>query len=260
MSGTVLVCGGGAAGMMAAVAAARQGANVTLLERNDRNGKKLAITGKGRCNVTNAGDLQQLIAGLPGNGQFLYGALSRFSNRDMMAFLEELGLPLKVERGNRVFPVSDRAMDVVQTFEREMRRLGVLVLQGKKCDAILVEDGAVIGLKAGKEIFYGHKVILATGGASYPATGSDGSGCRMAPSRWAYHRSSKTLLGSPGFQYVLVAGAGGAFSTECGGFVESGATDTRERIWRVAFYAYRSFRSSCFIFKQACLRLLGTVS
>lgn len=180
MSGTVLVCGGGAAGMMAAVAAARQGANVTLLERNDRNGKKLAITGKGRCNVTNAGDLQQLIAGLPGNGQFLYGALSRFSNRDVMAFLEELGLPLKVERGNRVFPVSDRAMDVVQAFEREMRRLGVLVLQGKKCDAILVEDGAVIGLKAGKEIFYGHKVILATGGASYPATGSDGSGCRMA--------------------------------------------------------------------------------
>lgn len=180
MSETVLVCGAGAAGMMAAVAAARQGANVTLLEGNDRNGKKLAITGKGRCNVTNAGDLNQLIAGLPGNGPFLYGALSRFSNRDMMTFLEELGVPLKVERGNRVFPVSDRAADVVDAFNQEMRRLGVLVLQRKKCDAILAENGAVIGLKAGKEIFYGHKVIIATGGASYPATGSDGSGCRMA--------------------------------------------------------------------------------
>jgi len=180
MPGNILVCGGGAAGMMAAIAAAKHGGKVTLLEKNDKTGRKLKITGKGRCNVTNVAETPQLIANLPGNGQFLYGALNRFSNEDVMAFFEKLGVPLKVERGGRVFPQSDCAGDVVAALNREMQRLKVEVLYGKSGDEILMEDGAVCGITVGKERFYADKVILATGGASYPATGSDGSGYAMA--------------------------------------------------------------------------------
>ena len=114
--------GGGAAGLMAAITAARQGAAVTLLEPNERLGKKVNITGKGRCNVTNDCDRETLLASIPGNGRFLYGALTRFTPRDTMAFFEALGVPLKVERGNRVFPVSDSAFDITNALERELKR------------------------------------------------------------------------------------------------------------------------------------------
>ncbi len=180
MPGNILVCGGGAAGMMAAIAAARHGAKVTLLEKNDKTGRKLKITGKGRCNVTNVAGIPQIIANLPGNGQFLYGALNRFSNEAVMTFFEELDVPLKVERGGRVFPESDRAGDVVAALNREMHRLKVEVYLGKSVDTILLEDGIVRGAAAGGDHFAADKVILATGGASYPATGSDGSGYTVA--------------------------------------------------------------------------------
>ena len=121
----IVVIGGGAAGMMAAITAARQGGQVTLLEPNERLGKKLNITGKGRCNVTNDCDQETLMANIPGNGRFLYSALTRFTPQDAMAFFEGLGVPLKVERGNRVFPVSDRSFDISGALERELRRLHV---------------------------------------------------------------------------------------------------------------------------------------
>ena len=123
MSETIVVVGGGAAGMMAAIAAAERGATVTLLEPNERLGKKLNITGKGRCNVTNNADTQTLLANVPRNGKFLYSAFSHFDGRDAMTFFEALGVPLKTERGNRVFPVSDRAFDVSAALERRLKAM-----------------------------------------------------------------------------------------------------------------------------------------
>ena len=122
MAKEIVVIGGGAAGLMAAITAARQGAAVTLLEPNERLCKKVNITGKGRCNVTNDCDRETLLASIPGNGRFLYGALTRFTPRDTMAFFEALGVSLKVERGNRVFPVSDSAFDITNALERELKR------------------------------------------------------------------------------------------------------------------------------------------
>ena len=122
MEKSIVVIGGGAAGLMAAITAARQGAQVTLLEPNERLGKKVNITGKGRCNVTNDCDRETLLANIPGNGRFLYSALTRFTPQDTMAFFRELGVPLKVERGNRVFPVSDSAFDITNALERELKR------------------------------------------------------------------------------------------------------------------------------------------
>ena len=136
----IIVIGGGAAGMMAAITAARRGAGVTLLEPNERLGKKLNITGKGRCNVTNDCDQETLMANIPGNGRFLYSALTRFTPQDAMAFFEALGVPLKVERGNRVFPVSDRSFDISGALERELRRLRVRILRERAAE-ITAEDG-----------------------------------------------------------------------------------------------------------------------
>lgn len=173
----VLVIGGGAAGMMAAVFASRKGAKVTLLERNEKLGKKLYITGKGRCNVTNACDPETFIRETPRNGRFLYSALSFFSPEDMMAFLEKEGCPVVVERGRRVFPASHRASDVTRTLERAMRGAGVTVRLNARVKSLMVQDGHVLGaMLLTDEVIWADAVIVATGGKSYPMTGSTGDG------------------------------------------------------------------------------------
>ncbi len=181
MSNEIVVIGGGAAGMMAAVSAAGQGASVTLLEPNERLGKKLNITGKGRCNVTNNCERDELMQNVPRNGRFLYSVFSRFDGRAAMAFFEELGVPLKTERGNRVFPVSDRAFDVSAALERELRRRKVRIVRDR---AVTVEltDGCVSAVWGEKTRYPTHAAILATGGISYPGTGSTGDGYRIAAS------------------------------------------------------------------------------
>ncbi len=177
----VLVIGGGAAGCMAAIAAAERGARVTLWEKNDRLGRKLAITGKGRCNVTNAAPVDELIRNISGNGRFMYSAFSVFDNADVMNFFEGLGVPLKVERGQRVFPQSDRAADVTSALEREMRRLGVKIGYKTSAKSLLVDGGRVVGAvsTSGKRLA-ADAVILACGGATYQATGSTGDGYKLA--------------------------------------------------------------------------------
>ena len=181
MSKRVAVIGGGPAGMMAAITAAEGGASVTLLEPNERLGKKLNITGKGRCNVTNDAPLEGLLANIPRNGKFLYSAFTRWGSRDTMAFFQRLGVPLKVERGNRVFPVSDRAFDISAALEQRMRSLHVLWARDQALD-IETEDGAVCAVRGKWETYPADAVILATGGVSYPATGSTGDGHRLAAS------------------------------------------------------------------------------
>lgn len=180
MTKKILVIGGGAAGMMAAISAAREGADVTLWEKNDRLGKKLSITGKGRCNVTNACSVEELIQNLTGNGRFLYSAFHLFDNRDTMDFFEEIGVPLKVERGQRVFPVSDRAATVVGAMEKELRRRGVSICLNHSAEGLLLRDGRVIGARAGAEESFFDAVILATGGCTYRGTGSSGDGYALA--------------------------------------------------------------------------------
>lgn len=179
MAKEIVVIGGGAAGLMAAITAARQGAAVTLLEPNERLGKKVNITGKGRCNVTNDCDRETLLASIPGNGRFLYGALTRFTPRDTMAFFEALGVSLKVERGNRVFPVSDSAFDITNALERELKRRKVRWVRDRAA-AVETADGAVCAVTGEKGTYPAQAVILATGGVSYPGTGSTGDGYRIA--------------------------------------------------------------------------------
>ena len=179
MSKQIVVVGGGAAGMMAAISAAEGGAAVTLLEPGERLGKKLNITGKGRCNVTNNADAATLLANVPRNGKFLYSAFSRFDGRDAMAFFEGLGVPLKTERGSRVFPVSDRSFDISGALERRLRKLRVAIVRDRAA-ALETENGAVIAVTGEKGTYPAQAVILATGGVSYPATGSTGDGHRMA--------------------------------------------------------------------------------
>ena len=159
--------------MMAAICAAEQGAEVTLLEPNERLGKKLNITGKGRCNVTNNADLETLLANTPKNGKFLYSAFSRFDGRDAMAFFEKLGVPLKTERGNRVFPVSDRAFDISGALERRLKALKV-ALRRERALSLEIEEGEIRGVRTERNDYPANAVILATGGVSYPATGSTG--------------------------------------------------------------------------------------
>ncbi len=176
----VIVVGAGAAGMMAAITAARLGADVTLLEKNDRPGKKLRITGKGRCNVTNDCSVQDFLTNVPTNPRFLYTALSKFSVEDVKDFFENAGVPLKVERGNRVFPVSDKAADIVSAMINECKNAGVKVLFNKKALGVEMTDGRVCAVKCGGSSMECDAVILATGGVSYPLTGSDGDGLRFA--------------------------------------------------------------------------------
>lgn len=165
--------------MMAAVSAAEQGGSVTLLEPNERLGKKLNITGKGRCNVTSNAGAEELLANVPRNGKFLYSAFSRFDGQDAIAFFESLGVPLKTERGNRVFPVSDRAFDVSAALERRLKALGVSLVRDRAV-TLEIGDGAVRAVGGERRRYPAEAVILATGGVSYPATGSTGEGHRMA--------------------------------------------------------------------------------
>ena len=174
-----IVIGGGPAGMFAAITAAQRGQKVLLLERNDRLGKKLLITGKGRCNVTNNCDLDEVLKNVPRNGRFLYSALNACPPGKMMDFFAIAGCELKTERGNRVFPVSDRSQSVLEALQREMRRAGVEI-RTDRVKEILTKDGAVSGVR-GQNATYGCQwVILATGGLSYPTTGSTGDGYAMA--------------------------------------------------------------------------------
>jgi len=164
---------------MAAITAAELGARVGLLEPNSRLGKKLNITGKGRCNLTNDCTQETFLANVPGNSRFLYSAYSRFTAQDVMAFFERIGLPLKVERGGRVFPQSDRSFDVSGALERYLRELQVVWLRDRAAE-VRAEDGSVTGVRGEREDYAAGQVILATGGVSYPLTGSTGDGYRMA--------------------------------------------------------------------------------
>ncbi len=179
MTYDVAVIGGGPAGMFAAITAAKRGKKVLLLEKNERLGKKLLITGKGRCNVTNDCTDREVMANVPRNGRFLFSALAACDPAFVMAFFEDAGCPLKTERGNRVFPVSDRSQSVLDALVQEMRRSGVTV-RTARVKEILTENGEVCGLSTDKEKISAKAVILATGGLSYPTTGSNGDGYAMA--------------------------------------------------------------------------------
>lgn len=176
----VVVIGGGAAGLMAAVIAGREGAKVTLLEKMNYVGKKMGITGKGRCNITNACDMSDFIKNTPGNGKFLYGAYERFTNEDLLQLLHDAGLETKVERGGRIFPASDSALDVRNTFMKLMKHYGVDVHLEEPVKKLLVDDGVVTGVVTDKETYHADAVVIATGGKSYPATGSTGDGYILA--------------------------------------------------------------------------------
>lgn len=176
----VVVIGGGAAGLMAAVIAGREGAKVTLLEKMNYVGKKMGITGKGRCNITNACDMSEFIKNTPGNGKFLYGAYERFTNEDLLQLLHDAGLETKVERGGRVFPASDSALDVRNIFMKLMKHYGVDVHLEEPVKKLLVDDSVVIGVVTDKETYHADAVVIATGGKSYPATGSTGDGYILA--------------------------------------------------------------------------------
>lgn len=174
-----IVIGGGPAGMFAAITAARRGKRVLLLERNDRLGKKLLITGKGRCNVTNDCDAREVLQNVPRNGRFLFSVMAACPPEKVKTFFEESGCALKTERGNRVFPVSDKSQSVLDALQRELRRSGVTVQTGRVTD-ILIENGNAVGVTVGEEWICADRVILATGGLSYPTTGSTGDGYVMA--------------------------------------------------------------------------------
>ena len=176
----VVVIGGGAAGLMAAVIAGREGAKVTLLEKMNYVGKKMGITGKGRCNITNACDMSEFIKNTPGNGKFLYGAYERFTNEDLLQLLHDAGLETKVERGGRVFPASDSALDVRNIFMKLIKHYGVDVHLEEPVKKLLVDDSVVTGVVTDKETYHADAVVIATGGKSYPATGSTGDGYVLA--------------------------------------------------------------------------------
>ena len=174
----VVVIGGGPAGMMAAITSAKNGDNVTLLEKNKSLGKKLLITGKGRCNITSSLPMDEFIKNTPGNGMFLYSAYNSFTNQDIIKFLNEQGLKVKEERGNRIFPVTDKSKDVLDCFEKKLKSLNVKIMYDTKVTDVLVnENNEVTGVKLkNQKIINAEKIILATGGKSYPLTGSTGDG------------------------------------------------------------------------------------
>lgn len=177
----IAIAGGGAAGMIAAIFAARAGNEVSLYEKNEKLGKKLFITGKGRCNLTNAADMEDLFAAVVSNPKFLYSSFYSFTNEQTVSFFEELGLKTKIERGGRVFPVSDHSSDVIRVLERELRRLGVRIETNAEVKEILLRNNTAAGLllSSGRQE-NADAVIIACGGVSYPSTGSTGDGCRFA--------------------------------------------------------------------------------
>lgn len=177
----VIVVGGGAAGMMASIAAAGAGDEVTLIEKNEKLGKKLFITGKGRCNVTNSSDIETIFSNINRNPKFMYSALYSYDNNAVMSFFEDNGCKLKVERGNRVFPVSDHSSDIIKTLEKVLKAKNVKVLLNKKVRSLIIDNNVLMGVILSDDSkLSADKVVLATGGLSYPATGSDGDGLRFA--------------------------------------------------------------------------------
>jgi hypothetical protein len=190
---TIIVIGAGPAGMMASISAAAEGARVKLLEKKPEIGKKLSITGKGRCNLTNAMAIEDFIAQYPVNGRFLYSSLHQFSNLDLISFFEERGVKTKVERGQRVFPVSDRAADVVGALQKCMYQYGVEVIKPCQVKELLLQDGRVSFLKTDCGVMSADAFIIATGGLSYPSTGSTGDGYR-----WAAQAGHNIVIPRPG--------------------------------------------------------------
>lgn len=179
MNKKIVIVGAGAAGMMAAGTAAAYGASVTLIEKNARVGRKIMITGKGRCNLCNNCDVPAFIANVPVNGRFLYSAVNRFTPGDTMAFFESLGLPLKTERGNRVFPQSDKAVDVVDALRAYVLRQGVRIVNDAALE-LLTENSEAVGVRCAANTYYADSVVVCCGGMSYPLTGSTGDGYTLA--------------------------------------------------------------------------------
>lgn len=179
-----IVVGGGAAGILAAISAAENGDNVTILEKMEKIGKKLLITGKGRCNITNSGDLDEFMKNIPENSKFLFSSFNKYSNHDIISLLNKEGVATKIERGGRVFPVSDKAEDVLKALQRKLKKLNVQIKTNFEVTKILTEDRTTTGIEGknngNEEKIIADKVILATGGKSYPITGSTGDGYRMA--------------------------------------------------------------------------------
>lgn len=175
---SVIIVGGGASGLMAACSALENGHSVTLFNKHKQLGKKLLITGKGRCNVTNNCSFDEFFENIPNNSRFLYSAFSNFSNYDTMDFFESGGTPLKTERGNRVFPVSDKSFDILAVFEKKLKSKVDFVY--KEVTALILENGICVGVKTDEEKYYADNVIVATGGLSYPKTGSTGDGYKFA--------------------------------------------------------------------------------
>lgn len=180
MSEKIIVIGAGAAGMMAAIAAAEQGSSVLLLERNEKTGKKLYLTGKGRCNVTNACDTEDIFRQIPRNAKFMYSAIYAFDNFRVMDFFEKNGVPLKTERGGRVFPVSDHSSDIIRALNRAMQARAVTVRLNTRIESVQKQDGQFAVTDASGACYHADKVILASGGLSYPSTGSTGDGYAFA--------------------------------------------------------------------------------
>ena len=176
----VIVIGGGPAGIMAAITARKAGNEVILLEKMRSIGRKLAITGKGRCNVTNAIDISEFIKNIPGNGKFLYSVFNQYTNLDLINYLEKLGVKTKVERGQRVFPVSDDAFEIVNALKREIEKLEIKLIVNSRVLQILTKDNSAIGVRTDNNKYFADKIILATGGKSYPLTGSTGDGYELA--------------------------------------------------------------------------------
>lgn len=176
----IIVVGGGAAGMIASVAAAREGARVRLYEKNEKLGKKLFITGKGRCNITNACDMEELLASVVSNSKFLFSSFYSFTNQNMMELLESQGVRLKVERGSRVFPQSDKSSDVIAALASHMKKEGVEIQLQAEAQGLVIQDRTVRGIRLGGQVEKADRVIVTTGGLSYPTTGSTGDGHRWA--------------------------------------------------------------------------------
>ena len=175
----VIVIGGGPAGMMAAISSAQDGNEVILLEKMQSLGRKLLITGKGRCNITSSLDMDEFIKNTPGNVMFLYSCYKQFTNQDIINFLKEEGLEVKEERGNRIFPVTDKSLDVLKCFSKKIKELGIKVKCNTQVEEILVENSQIIGVIAEGTKIKADKIILATGGKSYPLTGSTGDGYEL---------------------------------------------------------------------------------
>jgi hypothetical protein len=176
----VIVIGGGPAGMMAAITSAESGNKVILIEKMQSLGRKLLITGKGRCNITSSLEMDDFIKNTPGNGMFLYSCFKNFTNQDIINFLKKQGLEVKEERGNRIFPITDKSLDVLKCFTKRLKELNVEIRLNTKVNEIIVKDGQAIGVKTKNETIKADKIICATGGKSYPLTGSTGDGYEMA--------------------------------------------------------------------------------